>query len=574
MPKRSALDWIPYDRREFLKLSATAGVAASSLVRPAGVQVSADDDPNRHMKQLRKQATQRRRRIIFNNDGGDYQECEEATPEAVLKTRMAGLPGSNVDSIFYCTTMGFNLFTHNSDVSEVYPPAGQKDKNNSHIIKEIIDQGTDMLELAVNFCRKNDIEILWSMRINDEHDSWSPEDVSQWKKDHPEYLFGAADRRPPYGPWSGVDYALPEVREHALRIVQDVCLRYDIDGIELDFFRQLICFRTVAWGQPAGQEERDSMTDFLRRVRTMLDEIARKRNRPLLIAVRVPDSVGFSKALGLDLATWLKDDLIDIMVVGGYFWLQPWERSVELGHKFNVPVYPSLDGSRIGDPHLHVGTESATKLGMAIRQVRRSNETYRAHALGAWAAGADGIYLFNFNYLLSNREDYDFSDSLWKDLGDPQKLAEQDKIYHVSAMGSGHPSINRYLPGGDRWLVLPTLCPDHPVKLPAGNSHITIIDVGDDLNQAIDDGLQPQVKLNVQVENLASETDLSMKLNGQILSNCPLSWKGHTAGYHYWQEYDVNPKRVKKGANKIEITLVATSETPCILHDAHLRIDF
>ena len=64
------------------------------------------------------------------------------------------------------------------------------------------------------------------------------------------------------------------------------------------------------------------------------------------IAVRVPDSVGYCKAIALDLYRWLEEDLIDIMVVGDYFWLQPWERSVELGHKYEVPVYPSLSGSR------------------------------------------------------------------------------------------------------------------------------------------------------------------------------------------------------------------------------------
>lgn len=60
----------------------------------------------------------------------------------------------------------------------------------------------------------------------------------------------------------------------------------------------------------------------LRRVRTMTDEVGQKRGRPLLIAVRVPDSAGYAKALGLDVPRWLEEDLIDIMVAGGYFWLQ------------------------------------------------------------------------------------------------------------------------------------------------------------------------------------------------------------------------------------------------------------
>ena len=79
---------------------------------------------------------------------------------------------------------------------------------------------------------------------------------------------------------------------------------------------------------------------------------------PLLISVRVPDSVGFCRAIGLDLERWLAEDLIDMLVVGGYFRLQPWEESVALGHRYGVPVYAGLSESRVGkrareDPRFH-----------------------------------------------------------------------------------------------------------------------------------------------------------------------------------------------------------------------------
>lgn len=468
-----------------------------------------------------------------------------------MKINTTGLPGSHVDSIFYSTTQGFNYYTHNSEVSEIwYDPSG--------IIKGLIDRGTDTLQIMVEFCHKHNIEIFWSMRINDEHDSWIPGAVSQFKKDHPEYLFGTNENRPPHGPWSGVDYALPEVRDHAFRIIQDVCERYDIDGIELDFFRQLLCFKKHVWGEALGQAERDIMTEYLRRVRTMTDEVGQKRGRPLLIAVRVPDSAGYAKALGLDVPRWLEEDLIDIMVAGGYFWLQPWEKTVELVCQYDVPVYASLDGSRIVDEE--------------ARNIRRSDEAYRAHAANAFNAGVDGIYVFNLNYMR------DPAHQLWRGIGDPHTLAGLDKVYHVSVMGCGHPTLQYYLPGGEQFLSLPTLCPDHPVELPAGESHATTLTIADDVMAEKDPAGNPQVYLNVRVENLTRPEALTVKLNNQVLTHRSLTrgtmgvWESKFEDQ--WQEYGINPESVKKGVNSLEITLSDANEGACILHDVHLRIDY
>ena len=267
------------------------------------------------------------------------------------------------------------------------------------------------------------------------------------------------------------------------------------------------------WGEALGQKERDMMTDLMRRVRSMTEEEGHKRGRPLLIAVRVPDSVGYCHGLGFDLLKWPKEDLVDIMVVGGYFWLQPWERSVAIGRKYDVPVYPSLDGSRMGHYQWVSGREES-------RRVRRSDEAYHAHALNAWNAGADGIYLFNFNH------NHPPSHRLWTDLGNPQTLMMLDKIYHVSVMGHGHDALEYYLPTGlaECFLQLPVLSPDHPRELLAGEPVATSMTVGDDVLWAKAQSFEPQLALNVQVENLPHGGSLSVKLNGQILNESKLTW--------------------------------------------------
>ena len=518
---------------------------------------------NREMRKLRKEAAQRRRRVIFNNDGGEpYKGGAASTPQELLAQRTTDLAGSHVDSIFYSTDHGFNYYSHRTSVAEVrYDDHGH--------MKALIEQGTDPLQIHVDFCRRQGMEIFWSMRVNDEHSSWGSHLLSRFHKDNPECLLGTKDEPPPFGPWSGVDYARPEVRDHAFRCIEDVCTRYDVDGVEIDFFRQLTCFKRLAWGRQIGQEERDMMSEYLRRVRVRLDEIGSRRGKPLLIAVRVPDSVGYCRAMGFDLVKWLEEDVIDIMVVGGYFWLQPWKRSVELGHKYDVPVYPSLDGSRVGAYPWVIGRKEGVPWP-ECQVARRSAEGYRAHSMNALAANADGIYVYNFNYF------FEQSHPVWRELGDAETLATLDKIYHVSVMGRGHPDLDHYLPGGqgERFMHMPMLSPDFPQELLKDVPLRTTLAVADDLPAAIEKGLAPELKLNVQLENLPASKDLTVKLTGQALCNAELTWE--TDIPETWQEYAVDPHTVKKGANAVEITLTADTDVkhPCVLHDVQLRVNY
>jgi len=138
--------------------------------------------------------------------------------------------------------------------------------------------------------------VFWSFRMNDTHDAssewYGPLLFPPLKEEHPDWLVGSREQRPPNGRWTAVDYTKPEVRELAFRSVEEVCRNgYDVDGIELDFFRHLNYFKRVSWGEPAGEEELAMMTDLLRRIREVVDEVGWERRRPILVAVRVPDTI-------------------------------------------------------------------------------------------------------------------------------------------------------------------------------------------------------------------------------------------------------------------------------------------
>jgi len=501
------------------------------------------------MNAQRSEAAHRQRRIIFNNDGNDaVYQCEEPTVEELLSKRTTPLAGTQCDTIFYCPwSAGFGQFTNNSKVAEVFTTKERIFSKN--ITADLIAQGTDPLQIMVGFCKDHDMEIFFSMRMNDVHDGalkdgelFYPELFPQFKRDHPEFLVGTKGERLPGiangRSWAAVDYGQPEVRERAFRIIQDVCERYDVDGIELDFFRHPTYFRSHAQEGQASESDLGKMTALVRRVRAMTEDVAARRGRPLLVAVRVPDSVEYAKIVGLDWERWLKEGLVDILVASGYFRLRPWAETVELGHRYGVPVYAGLSESRI-----------------KARKGANSVEAYRARAMNAWYERVDGIYLFNY---------FNPHSPLWNEIGSPETLKGLDKTYWVTARGPR--SINSYVRDGERFNALPTLCPDRPVKLAEGDSVTIPLEVGEDLAQSKAPGPVPELRLRLQVENLDNADDLAVTLNGEALGGGTL-----TEG---WIEYAPTPKLLKQGINDVEVTLKQSGDPTPILRDLCLRVDF
>ncbi|NLC67816.1 MAG: hypothetical protein GX754_03300, partial [Clostridiaceae bacterium] len=110
---------------------------------------------------LREKFKNRRRRIIFNNDGDDARYgCKKATPDELLSQRTYPLVGTQVDSIFYSTGgVGFGVFNHRTVIGQVNTNREGSFINN--VTGEFIEQGTDPLIIMVDFCNNHNIEIFW-----------------------------------------------------------------------------------------------------------------------------------------------------------------------------------------------------------------------------------------------------------------------------------------------------------------------------------------------------------------------------------------------------------------------------
>ena len=433
----------------------------------AGACVAADP--------AREAARARPRRIIFNDDGGETRVPPAPIPtlDGFLPVRLAPLAGTQVDTIVFDTTSGtFNRFAHDTKVAE--PFLVREGRYQHNILPAHLAASTDPLRVVVAHARKTGQEVFWTMRMNDTHDASNPLLVPQLKRDHPEYLFGTKAKPPLRGTWSAVDYGLPVIRDLARRTIAEVANNYDVDGIELDFWRHPAFFRKTAHAQAVGDEERALMTAFLRDVRADLDAAGKRRGKPILLAVKTPDSVGYCAEIGLDLERWFGEGLADFYIPGGYFQISPWADSVALARKHGLKIYACLAENRIKDADGH--------------RERGSLESLRGRASAAWAAGVDGIELFNH---------FDPTAAHWREVGDPAVLRPLPKTYFASVQGV--PTSRSYFPAQPH-LRVPSLTPDAPEKIAVGTTRTYDLFIGDDLRTVS----ALQARLCVRVESSAA----------------------------------------------------------------------
>ena len=543
-----------------------AGILVAALiqwggaVKMAGAAGEGNPDEDSKMKQARKEAAHRRRRIIYNDDGCGpiWKKDSGNTPERFLfgpHSRMGAVRGTQVDSVFICSG-ATTVLNHTSSVAESYAdiedrygPFGGDFEHFRDNMRALEALGTDAIRLTVDFCRKHKIEVFYSYRVNDVHDTydWCAVERSTWKREHPQYMMSTKEEGDKHAEsdakrmWSFLDFEIPEVREYLLSILDDVANRYDLDGMEIDYFRSPLFFRPNLELKPATKAQLDVLTGFQGRVRQIALRAGAKRGRPMLVAARVPMTVAMCKHVGIDIERWLADDLLDVLPTGGGYvpFIMPTGELVKLGHRYQVPVYPTISGSSMR------GGEGYDSI-----------EAWRGAAASAWRAGADGVYIFNY---FPNKPGPQFME-----LGDPQKLATMDKLFVIdNGAGSytwgGHAQA---IPSAD---VL-------PVEVPGDGSVRTVrLPVGDDLPSAATKGTLDGVMMTIQLSDPAILAGVEIKLNDRLLTPAATDAKKGRLSFQ------LDPSGCRVGDNRVSIRVTSPTKdgkSPAKLAAVELRVKY
>lgn len=290
-----------------------------------------------------------------------------------------------------------------------------------------VDQGVDIVRLVLEATRRRGVESFYAHRMNGSDNDLGPFAELPMKVEHPDWMF-----RTPWcthennGYWN---FSLPQVRDYVVRNLREIAENYDFDGFDLDFARGCVFPSGQAWNN------RNALTEFIQRVRETLLETAAAQGRPVLLSVRIPETVVGCHFDGIDVETWIRDGLIDILALG----VRSFEVDIgafrQLTAGTHVKLLPSLDDHHATDGYQNPGIQ-----------------VLRGVAANWWRQGADGIQTFNWNY----SEDFPFGGQDWqshlqayREFGDPQLLERKDKTFVVGRRGGGHgPTV---IPNPEDW---------------------------------------------------------------------------------------------------------------------------
>ena len=286
------------------------------------------------------------------------------------------------------------------------------------------------------------------------------------------------------------------------------------------------------------------MTDFIRQARRRMDEISRRRGRPVLLGVRVPGTVAACNRIGLDIETWLREHLVDRLLTGGGYvcYSTPAEELVKLGHRFEVPVYPCIN---------------------CPANYRLGGGTLRGAAANLWWAGADGIYLWNFQYIPASgslgygRPAPEQYRKHLPEIADPRRLKYLDKSFAVSTRV---------------WEQYQRASAPAPLPIALGHrageaSHSIPVRVGDDIPAALRSGKLRDIGLRIQTSGAVQGDALAITLNDD--------WtKATVSGGDNRLDLALEPRAVKQGINQLKLDVThrgVSAKEPLSIQ--HVRVD-
>lgn len=278
----------------------------------------------------------KRYRVIFNCDGHAVALDAKGDLQQWIRNLFGPLEDSHVDALFWCDGAGGNTANYDSRVLE---RTGLRAGKPRTYIDKWIAEGNDPPKVVVREAKKRGLDVFYSFRINDIHDTFIPDEMAEFKVKHPEWLIGEQKYGDVTSFKTSLNFAVPEVRELKIRVIEELFQKYDFDGLEIDFLRSAPYFMP-------GTESKNAhlLTEMLQQVREHLTMRGRQRGRPIRLAVRVDESLRSCGLDGFDVATWINQDLVDIITLGSGVMDIEVEEFQALAKDKSVHVYPCLYG--------------------------------------------------------------------------------------------------------------------------------------------------------------------------------------------------------------------------------------
>ncbi len=281
------------------------------------------------------------------------------------------------------------------------------DLNAYRNLKHLIDAGQDPLTIAAARARQSGVKLFAYMHVNKEYGpigSWTWQLLTDdFSKSHAEYRIPGSLL---------LDFSHKEVRDRKLAILRDAA-ETGIDGVALNLL-------TRFFADP--ETGRSVLTQFIRDVRKMLDEVGTRRGRRLELLVRVPFQDAYQR--GIDWKVYMREGLIDRLSA-----FKGWPAS----DYFDVPMDRFVEFKREIESPCKINGFIWQALGLVDTDPSPSGKKryskpkvpgmYYAQALIHNRVGCDGIEL-------GFASPYQWR-AFYGELGTPNKIAYADRRYMV-----------------------------------------------------------------------------------------------------------------------------------------------
>lgn len=294
----------------------------------------------------------------------------------------------------------------------------------------------------------------------------------------------AGDLDPEWPGYECADFKHEEIRDERFALIEEIVGNYPVNGLELNLVHHPYYFH------PNEVEEgREIMTAWLRRVYETVKAGGDDRE----LAVQIPASIDEAHSIGLDVAAWVEQGIVDVLVASetsGSHLLNPmadFRPVVEAAEGSGVRVYAAID-SLVDSDRLASGTI----------------EMIRAAATNYWRQGIDGLYLGHWH----ERWPYtpDFYEIL-RELPHPDVMDYRDKIYVMPTESPRRSTLGRE----------GTPSSQLPRTLEEGKPETFTFTISDDLPRWGAAGRVHEVVLRVMATWISEIDRLTFKLNDRLL---------------------------------------------------------
>ena len=501
-------------------------------------------------------------RIMFYHDGRHplIYMYEPPIQKEEYESAINELVGTPVEAIMFCLGDGRTVL-HDTEVGELW---GHNVEDWPHLVfrrahqnaTDLIQQGNDPLRLICDRAKAVGMKVYPTLLVQQGRGERSSDvRCSDFRFNNTRLEIGAeGDLNDSFPGLTCLNFKYEEVREERFAIIEETLKKYPVDGFELQ-----LNYSPYYFHPDESEIGRGIMTDWIRQVYTAVKSSGFERE----LAIRIPASIEGCLKLGLDVCSWLEQEIVDVVIGQSLSGPELLDQMTDF-----QPLVAAAQGKKCrvhAAIHSHVDSD---RLGEA------SIEMIRAAACNYWAQGIDGLYLAhwfgNWPYQAS------FYQKL-RELPYPDIMASQDKYYYIPTETGRYPKP----------IIEPGLTMRLPVILEVNKTSKIKFQISDDLVRWNQVGRLHQVILRIRVMNTVETDRLSFYLNNielpdrllrKINQIYRMQAPRYRTGSGYWFIYKLEQDQwPKKDENTLQISLLqqATDITSQIyIRDIELEIKY